>query len=125
MSYNPVWKGPIEGYAVNYINANMWKLQATMELPDAVQEAWLVFEKCATRYPDVDTPQHFMALFKTALRNRVLDMAADDSRDRARFTPIAARRTDDGDEVTVQEPVGDTENAGVLLTLLRQAPRKE
>lgn len=122
--YRPQWKGPIEGYVVNFVEREMWRVAATMERSDVIHEAYLTFAKCAEYYPKLDAPQHFMALFKTAWSRRFIDMSTHDSRDRATFVPITARLDDEGEPMAMQEPVGDLDNDGALLTLIRQAPRE-
>lgn len=122
VSYVPAWSGPVEGYAVNYATRNLWKVRSGMEREDLVQEAYLVFMKCSARYPELDTPQHFMALFKTALMRRVCDLASADSAYRERHCHMGERYDDDGDAISLQEPVGELQNEGILATVLRQAP---
>lgn len=123
MTYKPAWKGPIEGYVVNFISRELWKVQATMERGDLIQEAWLVFDRVEKKYPGVDAP-HFMALFKTAWSRHFTDLANADTKQRTAMVPITARKDDEGQDMAIREPVGDLENDGVLATLLRQAPRE-
>lgn len=121
-THKPVWKGPIEGYVVNFITANLWRVQATHERADVLQEAWLVFERCARKYPDVDTPQHFMALFKRAWYHEFVDLANRDTATRKLFLPITENRDEDGERMELREPVGESDNDGALATMIRQAP---
>lgn len=81
--YKPVWEGVIEGYATNEINKNLWKfLWIGYEFEDLKQEAWLVFNTCRSQYLEIDTPQHFMSLFKTALHNKFYDLNMKSSLDK-------------------------------------------
>lgn len=121
-TYTPQWKGPIEGYVVNFATRHLWKVQATMERADVLQEAYLVYMRCADKYPAMDTPQHFMSLFKTSWSRRFTDLANADTRRRAMMHPLTSGRDNDGEEMQIQEPVGDLDNAGVVATLIRQAP---
>jgi hypothetical protein len=68
------WKGPIEGFVVNFAKLNAWRVQPAMDEMDLYQEAWILFNKCVEYYPEVE-PKHFMALFKTALHNRMTTLA--------------------------------------------------
>lgn len=123
-TYQPRWGGAIEGYVVNYAVRNLWRVGASMELGDVVNEAYLVFDRCARKYPELDTPQHFMALFKTSWVRHFTDLSNADTATRAALVPIMSKRNEDGEEMSVAEPVGDLDNEGVLTTLVRQAPRE-
>lgn len=115
--YQPVFKGPIEGWVVNYTKAQFWRLQATMEWDDVMQEAYLVFLRCSNKYPALLEAKHFMALFKQAWIRHVTDLAYVDSRHR-----VAQAPTEMAEDGYVQERVGDLDNDGQLAILMRQAP---
>ena len=92
LSFRPQWSGPIQGYTVNTVRAVWPKLCVHSEFEDLLQEGYVVFLICARRYcaPDrprrptlaqarrgwgyCDDPRWFMALYKTALRNRLCDL---------------------------------------------------
>lgn len=130
--YTPTYKGPIEGYAVKSTLPNLWKLQPYIEdMDEAMQEAWLTFDKCAKRYPDLDTPQHFMAIYKRAWANRMNDMADKATLLRDRFvTPNTWKQDSEFNTVTLtyermrEQIVGEESNDGILAVLLEQAPRE-
>lgn len=70
------WEGPINGYAVNYVNANLWRLYNRYNFDELVNEAFLVYCKVSITYANkVDNPKWFMALYKTALSNRMHDLS--------------------------------------------------
>ncbi len=72
----PQWEGAIQGYAINYIERNGWTVKGPgYDEHDLLQEAWVVFDKVEKAYPAVVDPPHFMALFKTALRNHFINLA--------------------------------------------------
>jgi DNA-directed RNA polymerase specialized sigma24 family protein len=72
----PVWEGPIEQYAMKFALKSVWRVQPDADLDDIMQEARILFLRCSERYwPEVETPQHFMALFKMSLMNKVINMA--------------------------------------------------
>ena len=123
--YRPRWKGEVEGYLANFLGKNHWRVARTMEYRDAMQEGFIVFAKVRARYcgPKAEYPlsqgAHFMALFKTAWNRRFIDLANADMKHRlaTHFGHDASERYElTGDEV------GETENAGVLATMVRQAP---
>lgn len=118
-SYEPTFKGPIEGYVVNNLKQHFWRIEASCTMDDALQEARCVFLRVAQKYPGVDAP-HFMALFKMAWHNQLTDLANDDTRLRA-MVPLIARQDEEGREI---EAVGELENEGYLAVSLRQAPQE-
>lgn len=115
--YAPEFGGPIEGYVVNYLTREHWKIARTVPRDDAMQEAYCVFLKVKRTYR-VEEPQHFMALFKTAWYRRFTDMANEDTERRAECAmPVGA----DGAEFEQQ---GESDNDGALAVMIRQAPRE-
>lgn len=115
---NHVFEGAVEGYTINYFKRHLWRLNGTHYHEDAMQEARVVFLRCAQRYPDV-APAHFMALYKTSLANEVNDLSklATDARE---ALPLDA---DDGEGTPISyESVGELDNDGALAVLIRQAP---
>lgn len=112
------FKGEIEGYATNYFHKNLWKISATHDLDDAMQEAWFIFRKCDAMYADTE-PAHFMALFKTALNNRTMNLAKVATRVR---NTVSIHQHDPELIVSVDMEVGETDNAGYLKRLVAQAP---
>lgn len=108
-----LFHGPVEGWVVNYTHPIFWRVEATMQWGDVLQEAYLVYARCCERYPDAEA-KHLMSLFKTAWANHFTDLAAKDSRHRT---------TMEADNLaSIRDRVGDTENEGQLRVLLRQAP---
>ena len=117
MSHNPEWSGEYEGWTVNFLKANYWRVASTMEREDALQEARLLFYRLRCKYK-VEEPAHFMALFKTSFVRRFHDLSNDNSR---HFAHQPSQTTD---EAYQRDPIGSTDTDGYLLTLLRQAPRE-
>ena len=125
MSYVPEWKGPIEGYVVNFLSKQLWRVRPLLEHDDAMQEAYLVFLRTAARYPMMDTPQHFMALFKTSWTNEFHDLSRKATNARIAVSMSDLGGTDeDGERWSVPEAVGETDNMGTLALMVKQAPRE-
>lgn len=116
--YVPEWHGAIEGYTVNQVTRALWRVAITHDREDLMQEARIVFLKCQRAYPVIDTPQHFMALYKTALTNRIADL----SNKHTRIASVSVG--DDPDISTRREQAGALDNDGCLSSLIRQAPRE-
>jgi hypothetical protein len=91
----PQWEGPIQGYATNYITRHQWRMGILYGPDDLLQEAWDVFRKVEAAYPTVVEPRHFMALYKTALRNH--------------FTNLAVKRTRQLPTVSLNAALDDNE----------------
>jgi DNA-directed RNA polymerase specialized sigma24 family protein len=70
MSYEAEWTNEVVGYAANYFRKHEWRIKPMMEVDDMMQEAYLIFLRLLDRY-EYDSPQHFMAIWKLALRNAV------------------------------------------------------
>lgn len=118
--FNPAFKGPVEGYVVNFMNKNYFKVARTLERTDVMQEAYLVFMRVASKYPEVEAPQHFMALFKTSWYNHFTNLANADTASRVMVQAISYT-TDDGNELET-EYLGELDNEGYLSVLVREAP---
>jgi hypothetical protein len=61
-----------------YACKNYWKVAHIYELEDLMQDGYLVYVQCREHYrtsPHVVERRHFMALFKTAFRNHVIDLS--------------------------------------------------
>lgn len=125
--YQPEFKGPIEGYVVNSLKTNRWRIEASMTHDDAMQEAFIVFLRVATKYPGVEA-KHFMALYKRAWHNQLNDLATKDTELRALIPLTRLGKNEAGDSSAGErfdyEPVGETDNEGALGVLVRQAPRE-
>ncbi len=119
--HTPEFKGPIEGYVVNFLKKNFWRIANTHEYEEALQEAHVVFLRCASRYTMIEEPQHFMALFKTAWTNQFNDLSN-------RATDVRAtqvqRGAEDEDADAGLDVVGELENAGQLAVMIKQAPKE-
>lgn len=123
MPYSPEWSGPIEGWTVNFVAKNLWKVARTQQRDDVMQEAYEVFMRVCRRYPEVEDAPHFMALYKTSWVRHFTDLANADTADRVTTGMTVQRRgageEDEGDE---RDFVGATDNDGALSVLIRQAP---
>lgn len=123
MPYSPNFEGPIEGWVVNGMRANYFRVENTHSREEYLQEAYLVFLRVKGKYEGkVTEPKHFMSLFKRAWTNELNDLATKATHVR-RFVQMPMLRSDDGDEAEY-EPVGELDNEGFLAVLVRQAPRE-
>jgi DNA-directed RNA polymerase specialized sigma24 family protein len=114
------FKGPLEGWTVNYTKKIYWRVERTHTWEDLMQEAQVVFLKCRARYPDVETPQHFMALYKTSWSRHMVDLARKDTEDRV-LVSASEQDSPDGESFSY-DPVGELSHDGDLALLLHQAP---
>lgn len=106
------WEGAIEGWVHNYVQHNHWKVRRTIpDRDDLYQEAYVKYLECRRAYPNVGTPQHFMALFKTAYSRRFMDLAEMDTASRCLVSDT---------DISLQEVAVETD--GMLAVMIRQAP---
>jgi len=75
LSFVPEFQGPIEGWVVNFLKRNYWKVAPLYDWDDLFQEAYLKFLVVSEKYPEVVDPPHFMALFKTSFIRRFIDLS--------------------------------------------------
>jgi len=73
--WRPVWDGSIAGWAVKYAHRHAWKTEPDYGADDLISEAWIVFDRCRTEYPQVIEPAHFQSLFMSAFSRRVVDLS--------------------------------------------------
>lgn len=71
LDWEPEWEGSIEGWTVNFIESNIWRVERIVGFDDLLQEGVLLFLKCKKMYGHVTKPQHFMSLYQKSFRNRV------------------------------------------------------
>lgn len=123
MSCTPDFDGELEGYVHNQLKRHFWRVSKTLAYDDVMQEARLVFVECRARYCPIDTPQHFMSLFKTAWYRRFTDLAYTSSRKTDHEVPDF-RIYDEGEGVDtfISTAQGETGNAGPVLVALHRAP---
>src|SRR3954467_6068762 len=76
----PSFTGEIEGWTMNFLKVNLWRVARTMDRDDCMQEARCVFLRVADKYRDVNDPAHFMALYKTSWRRAFPDFSNMDTR---------------------------------------------
>lgn len=117
-TYKPCYDGPIAGWVMNHVQANLWRVSRVRQREDLMQDAYEVFLRVAKKYPNEDTPQHFMSLFQRSWINHVHDLSNANTRQRAE---VGFSRTG-SEEAYEWEPSGDTNNDGELAVMLRQAP---
>src|SRR5690606_11351497 len=71
--WRPRWEPEIKFWSLAYIRKNKWRYEYTHDVDDLIQDAYVVFMKVAEAYPRCVQPGHFMALYKTSLRNMLWD----------------------------------------------------
>ncbi len=123
MPYSAKWKGPIEGWVVNYLVKNFWRVERTQQRDDMLQEAYLVFRKVESAYPDITEDKHFMALFQRSWKNKFTDFANADTADRVNYGLQEVSPGGEGyGDSQEREFIGDCDHDGGLAVMLRQAP---
>lgn len=127
-SFRPEWKGPIEGFVVNTIKRNFWRLKKSYQFEDLFQEAYLLFLELEKRYSGkVDNPRWFMSLYSRSLINRITDFANETTKLQAETALSEAVPKTNGKEKIAKEDArdmipGELRNEGELISLLDSAP---
>ena len=98
-----------------------------MAFDDVYQEAYIKFMEIEKRYAgSIDSPQWFMSLFKTALANKITDLANMNQRLKRQvcFVELEEQR-EDGSSLSYQESlIGCLDMDGELEVKLDRAPRE-
>lgn len=124
LEWKPKWEPEVRGWAYNYIAQNRWRVDGINDIEDLMQDAYVVFLKVADTYPRVIEPRHFMALYKTSLRNFLLDKARHFERCKNVVDINAVLDTAPNTEeylITPDAFLGVTHNEGPLNAMLAKA----
>lgn len=116
--YIPKFEGAIEGYVVNFLSRNFWRVEGYIEREDLMQEARCLFYKLQRRYSYVDNPAWFMSLFKVAFSNEFHGL----SNRRTERMSFEACSIDDVD--SIMDWVSNEDNQGLVFVLVEQAPEE-
>lgn len=112
------WKGVVEGLAVNMAKRNVWRFHGQLTIDDLVQEAYLIYDKVRKKY-ETQNDRHFIALFKRVLSGKFHDLAKGCSR----ISKLHAAEDQGWDRPMVpREPVGELDNGGAMMVLLKEMP---
>lgn len=123
----PEFKGPIEGYVVNFLRTNYWRIESSTPRQDAMQTAYMVFLRVRNKYKNIPMGPHFMSLFKMAWFNEFTDLANADTKLR-QLVPFKSKghQEDHGWSEVPGDPVntviGELECDGYLAVKIEQAP---
>ena len=112
----PEWGSSFYGWALNYLKQNKWRCDPLLDLDDLIQDAYLVFENVTSCYPRILDQKHFMALFKSALKNSVFDKQR---KERKRINSFG-QTMENIDEV-IETLEGEYENYGPLISAINKA----
>lgn len=113
------FKGPIEGFAINYTRKNEWRLKGHVLVEDVLADAYKVYAECFERYGGVvDTPEWFMSLFKRSFIN-YFNAVSNYTTFLDKVGGLDALLSEDPD---LQETIGADKNLGELVIKISQAP---
>lgn len=112
--------GSIEGYVVNQLKKDFWRVQRIMEWEDVMQEAYVCYMRTCGNYPDVVDAPHFMALFKRLWFTTFTNLTITATKS-AHVVAHHQLITDDED-VPAADMAGSLDNDGRLAIMLQQAP---
>jgi hypothetical protein len=116
--WKPVWGPEFEGWAKTFVDKNLWRVDPSLEsFDDMMQDIFEVFLRLQYKYPRVVEARHFMALFKTSVKN----MVCDKSRYKKRKTEATVTLPKDASEYA-ETLYGVSFNEGPLAVLLSELP---
>lgn len=72
--YTPTFDKAFRGWTVKEARRRYARLAPMWEFEDLLQEGACIFVKCCRRYPKIKTPEHMMALYKTAYTRHLIDL---------------------------------------------------
>lgn len=117
INWRPEWTPKIERWTTYHINQNLWRFDRIDGFDDLLQQARILFWELSLKYPAVNEPNHFFALYKTSLLRRFTDKA------RARSRSVIDRDVSvDGSPEGFESRVGYAINAGQINLLLEEMP---
>ena len=116
--YTPTWCKEYEKWVRGFVNVHSWRVDPMYGPDDLVQEAYITFRHLADRYPRLMDPQHFMALFKRAVINKMNDRSCYYNR---RKNTVEAPISADIYDLFVGR-IGEMTNNGYLNVLLNEMP---
>lgn len=119
ISFVPKWEGPISGWTVNHIRKNYWRFANSYEFEDLLQEARIKFIVCKRKYPEVVSPKHFMALYKSAV-TRQFHTLAEKEMHRYDSTYLSPKELSDHDDMLYEKD----HNLGPLFTEISEFPQE-
>jgi hypothetical protein len=117
LRFTPEWSPIIKNWAAKFVRDNQWRADSIHGFDDLMQDAYLLFVKVSERYPRVMDPKHFMALYKTTLRNNMHDHARYMQRKRVLHEDTSEDVSD-----LYADRVGELTNGGYISSLLSKAP---
>lgn len=124
----PAFTGVIEAYTKRFVHSNLWRIQDNLEFEDMMQESYIVFLNLSRRYCTDETPSEkridnaawFMGIYKSALSNRVTDLAYKSSK--IRGTSSLSEVHPESESELVETLQGELENEGCLYLALKSLP---
>lgn len=119
----------LKGWIITTAHRHAWRIPYWMDDDDLIQEAFICFTICKTRYAHrIEKRSHFMGLFKRIFLNRIHDLANQRSRiEESGFGEIAASQImppDGSVEATLEWHGGIAEDQGELVSTLHNAPEE-
>lgn len=118
LDWTPEWNSVFFGWSRKYITENKWRCDPVLDIDDLMQEAYFVFMKVTEAYPKVVEPRHFMAIFKSSLRNHIFTLS------RTERNRLNCMSHTEIDPLEIATHIKDYNNEGYLRCLLNEAPEE-
>ena len=128
LNYIPRYDGVIEGWVVNYLKKNFWRVRRCMEYEDIKQESFVIFLKVKKQYRNVvDNDKWFMSLYKTSFINSFIDISSINTNMscltliECELNRMESEYAGDEYQATL---IGDLDNDGMMELSLKHAPER-
>lgn len=107
-------------WMIRYARKNYWRVSKWYEFEDLIQDGYMTFYKCRTRYPNIKDAPHVMAMFKIMFVNHVTSLSN-------RVSKVPEIHAQDLSRTASEQTIWDillpaADEMGTLYTLLKQAP---
>jgi hypothetical protein len=122
--YRQRFKGSVEGFVVNFVAKNIWRVSKLVDREELMQDARTLFYECYDRYillGNVDNPAWFMSLYKTSFINHF--NAISNKVSKLKLVNNFSELSTDEKEFSLEENSYDVDyNLGELMVKIIEAP---
>jgi|SRR3990167_8072454 len=119
------YKGSIEGFVINYINQNFWRVGEITSKEDLIQESLYIYYKCKNKYKKIwnENAKWFFSLFKSSFINYFHGLSVKNTEKMDNEICIDVEENYE-EFISIYAINRQDYNEGYLLVLIEQAPEE-